>query len=550
MTWTTHRVVNQVPIITDINLYDTDLALQESICRLSDGIHKNELQRYGQILGTEHVRHQAEQANRYPPVPCLWDAQGHRQDQIEFHPAWHNLLALGFSHGLHCSAWSGRPHSHTGRAAHYLLHGQIEAGTLCPMTMSSAAIPLLRDDGRFDDFVRKLHSREYDERDLPWWQKTAAMVGMGLTEKQGGSDLRGTRTQAHKIDEPMKALPDGATARQYLLTGHKWFFSSPTSDAHLVLAKHDDVLSCFFVPRYRDDGSRNRVLIQRLKDKVGNRSNASAEVEFQDASAILVGEPGRGVAQLVDMASTTRLDCVLGSSALLRQAVVQAVHHARHRSAFGKPLIRHPLMQSVLADLVLESEAATMLSLHLAAAFDDDSPLALAYRRILTPAAKFWVCKRTIQAIAECMEVLGGNGYIENGPLARLYREAPVNSIWEGSGNVMCLDVLRAQAREPELADVLFSDLSRACRDDPTLVEHYRAVITLSQLDEPSRQAAARGLTSQLVLLTQAVLLRRHAPEPVADAFIMTRFGVRAGVMGTVAIQHDASELLDRAWPE
>lgn len=549
MTWTTHEVVNQVPVLNDINLYDTDFALRDCVRALSGHIHEADLQRYGQRLGTGYVRHQADLANRYPPVPRLWDAHGNRQNQIEFHPAWHGFLELGFSHGLQCSAWSGTPHSHIGRAAHYLLHGQIEAGSLCPMTMTSAAIPLLRNDPRFNDFVRKLHSRDYDARDIPWRQKNAAMVGMGLTEKQGGSDLRGTRTQAQKADVSTTALAEWGGSDHYLITGHKWFFSSPTSDAHLVLAAHDDVLSCFFVPRYRDDGSPNSVLVQRLKDKVGNRSNASAEVEFQDASGILVGEPGRGVAQLVEMASTTRLDCVLGSSALLRQAVVQAVHHARYRSVFGKPLIRHPLMQTVLADLVLESEAATTLSLYLAAAFDDDSSLSRAYRRILTPAAKFWVCKRTIQVIAECMEVLGGNGYIEEGPLAYLYREAPVNSIWEGSGNVMCLDVLRALAREPELAGVLFNDLSRACHDEVILSGPYREFVDLIQRDD-SREAAARGLTSQLVLLTQAVLLRRHAPQQVADAFIRTRFGARPGVIGSVTAGHDVQKLLSRALPE
>ena len=549
MTWTTHTVINQVPALRDVNLYDTDLALQEGVRRLTADRYQDELRRYGQLIGTDQARWQADQANRYPPVLQAWDAQGHRQDRVQFHPAWHSLLKTGFSHGLHCSAWSGRPHASVGRAAHYLLHGQIEAGTLCPMTMTSAAIPLLRGDRRFDALIQKMHSPDYDERDIPWIQKSSAMVGMGLTEKQGGSDLRGTLTQARTADISVTASQDGASGSHYLLTGHKWFFSSPTSDAHLVLAAHEQDLSCFFVSRWREDGTRNSIFIQRLKDKVGNRSNASAEVEFQDASGILIGEPGRGIALLVQMASYTRLDCVLGSSALLRQAVVQAVHHARYRSAFGKPLIQHPLMQTVLVDLALESEAASTLALSLAASFDEDNERALAYRRIVTPAAKFWVCKRTVQAVAECMEVLGGNGYVEDGPLARLYREAPVNSIWEGSGNVMCLDVLRALDRHPELAAVLVGDLAEVCRKDPVLDGPYNAFV--AALDQKGdNQGRARWLSAQLVLLVQAALLRRHAPQKVADAFVNSRFTGLSGVTGGMAVDDDATFLLNRAWPQ
>src|SRR5690606_20849450 len=313
----------------------------------------------------------------------------------------------------------------------------------------------------FDSVAPLLFSSQYDERDAPLSSKVSMMIGMGMTEKQGGSDLRSNTTRA-------VSLGPGGRGNLYRVTGHKWFFSSPTSDAHLVLAGHEDVFSCFYVPRWLDDGSRNTLHIQRLKNKLGNASNASAEVELQDATGILVGEPGRGIATLVDMASYTRLDCVLGSAALLRQGLVQALHHARHRMAFGQPLIQQPLMQSVLMDLVLESEAATVLALRLARAFDDgDDKLAQAYRRILTPAAKFWVCKRSIGALAECMEVWGGNGYMEDGPMARLYREAPVNSIWEGSGNVMCLDVLRALKRHPDLAQVLLSGLEQDCADEP-----------------------------------------------------------------------------------
>lgn len=544
----TQRANNQTPPMGEINLFETDQALQNYVHQLTQGRHDDALRRYGACLGTEQVRCQAELANRYPPVARIWDAQGVRQDHIEFHPAWHRLLELGFSHGLHCSAWSGHAHAHVGRAAHYLLHGQVEAGTLCPMTMTSAAIPLLRDDPRFAEFVTRMHSREYDESDIHWSHKRAVMAGMGLTEKQGGSDLSQTETVARPVSRNVAIAKDEGSG-SYRLTGHKWFFSSPMSDAHLVLARHDDMLSCFFVPRYRDDESRNAVHIQRLKDKVGNCSNASAEVEFQEAEGLLLGDAGRGVAQLVEMASFTRLDCVLGSTALLRQAVVQAMHHARHRRAFGRALIEQPLMRSVLIDLALESEAATALSLHLAHAFDAQTILAGAYRRILTPAAKFWVCKRAIQVVAECMEVLGGNGYIEIGPLARLYREAPVNSIWEGSGNIMCLDVLRALGRSPDLADELFRALQESCSQDAVLKVQCADVMTALGQNDEARQANARWLAAQLVLLVQAGLLRQHAPVEVADAFIASRFGRRPAVIGAHPAGAGANTLLDRAWP-
>lgn len=549
MGWITHQATNQTPPLGEVNLFDTDLALQDGVQQLSGNRYQADLTRYGQLMGTEQVRYQGELANRYPPTAQIWDAQGHRLDRIEFNPAWHRLLALGFSHGLHCSGWSGEPHAHVGRAAHYLLHGQVEAGTLCPMTMTCAAIPLLRNDPRFSAFVKKMMSREYDDTDRHWNQKSSVMVGMGLTEKQGGSDLAGTTTQAVPADRAIGRNGDPMSC-DYVLTGHKWFFSSPTSDAHLVLARHDDMLSCFFVPRYRDDASQNAVRILRLKDKVGNRSNASAEVEFHEAGGLLLGEAGRGVAQLVEMASYTRLDCVLGSSALLRQAVVQAVHHARHRSAFSRPLIQQPVMQTVLCDLMLESEAASILSLHLAHALDQETPLARAYRRILTPAAKFYVCKRAITMIAECMEVLGGNGYIETGPLARLYREAPVNSIWEGSGNVMCLDVLRALGRSKDLAATLWDDLRDGCRADPVLTPHVDDLMAGAGQDGDHREANARWLAAQLVLLVQAVLLRRYAPQSVADAFVATRFAYRPAIVGSRWPGKETNRLLSRAWPE
>ncbi|OWT60575.1 acyl-CoA dehydrogenase family protein [Candidimonas nitroreducens] len=539
----THEVSNQVPELGDYNLYSSDAVLRAAVQRAGAQGHDAALSHYGERLGRMQTRQWARDANRHAPELESYDARGYRVDRVHFHPHWHQFLRMAFAHGMHCSAWAEPgPGAHAARAASYLLHGQAEAGSLCPITMTSAAIPLLRKEPWFGQVQDQLYSRQYDERDLPLAAKTGMMVGMGLTEKQGGSDLRGTATTA----SPVAAAGRG---ERYLLRGHKWFFSSPTSDAHLVLARHGESLSCFYVPRWTDSGDKNRVEIQRLKDKLGNRSNASAEVEFRDAQGILVGTEGRGIATLIEMAAYTRLDCVLGSTALLRQALVQALHHARHRRAFGRALADQELMRCVLLDLAIESEAATVLALRLAAAFDGgDEPLQQAYRRILTPAAKFWVCKRTEQAVAECMEVCGGNGYIEDGPMPRLYREAPVNSIWEGSGNIMCLDVLRALKDSPEAAGKLLDELARDSAGEPLLTEAAQGLISLLRAGGSGLESAARHVARDLVLLVQAGLLRRHAPQAVADIFVRTRFGRAAGVFG-VGIPAVAEQgLLERAW--
>jgi len=544
--WSTHEVLNQVPDLGDYNLYGRDRILQEAVRREGGHWHEAELERYGEALGRRSLSELARQVNRHGPEPEIFDRQGHRTDAVRFYPGWHTFLAMGFEQRMHALPWSEpRPGAQVARAAAYLLHGQVEAGSLCPLTMTCAAIPLLSREPWFDALRPLLFSPHYDAADAPLEQKRSMMVGMGMTEKQGGSDLRAVST---------RAAPVGAGGRggDYRLTGHKWFFSSPMSDAHLVLATHEEQLSCFYVPRWRPDGTRNAVRIQRLKDKMGNRSNASAEVEFQDAHGVLVGEPDRGLSLLLEMASYTRLDCVLGSAALLRQATVQALHHAAHRSAFGRPLIEQPLMRSVLADLALESEAATLLAMRLARAYDEsDSGLDQAIRRILTPAAKFWVCKRTIEACAESMEVWGGNGYVEDGPMPRLLRESPVNSIWEGSGNVMCLDVLRALKRHPGLGRGLLDFLADEARGD-TLLE--AAVVELQALlDQPAPELerAARLVAQLFVLIFQAHLMRRHSVQPVADAFVRTRFSGRCGrVFGIPSGKSAAVAILQRAWQE
>lgn len=544
MSRTTHKVVNQVPPLADYNVYLSDTAMEQAVAREGASWHHDALSQYGAFLGRRETFALAHEVNRNKPELQAFDRNGRRVDRVQFYPGWHQFMRMAFMQGMHCSAWANpAPGSQVARAATYLLHGQLEAGSLCPLTMTSAAIPVLRDEAWFQSLAPHLFSLRYDQRDLPVSAKAGMMVGMGMTEKQGGSDLRSNTT---------RAVPDGAGGRGqwYRLTGHKWFFSSPMSDAHLVLARHNEQFSCFYVPRWGPDGHKNPIYIQRLKDKVGNLSNASVEVEFDDAMGMLVGQEGRGIATLVEMASYTRLDCVLGSAALLRQALVQALHHATYRSAFGKALIKQPLMQTVLTDLAIESEAATLLALRLARAFDAaDDPLEQAYRRILTPAAKFWICKRSIEAVAECMEVWGGNGYIEEGPMARLYREAPVNSIWEGSGNVMCLDVLRALEREPRLADALCTALLRDSADHPLLKRRVDQLLILLSSKSATIESAGRHVAQELVLLVQAGLLRRYAPDPVSAAFIQSRFEGHGGrVFGTFSAGPAAAGILTRAW--
>lgn len=548
MSWTTHEVLNQATPLQDYNLFATDTVLQEAVANEGADWHAESLARYGSLIGAESTIRLGELANRHAPELKTHDRSGHRTDEVEFHPAWFDMMSMLFAEGGHCSPWSmSRPGAHAARAATFFLHGQIEAGSLCPITMTFAAIPLLRDEpALFAQLKEKLFSLRYDGRDLPLEQKHAMTIGMGLSEKQGGSDLRSNTTVARRHG-------NGGRGESYSLVGHKWFFSAPTSDAHLVLARADEGLSCFYVPRWRSDGTRNEVRIQRLKQKLGNRSNASAEVEFCDAAGIMVGEPGRGIATAIKMAAYTRLDCVIGSAALMRQALVQAIHHARQRVAFGCPLIEQPLMRAVLIDLALESEAATRLALRLAGACErvGDNPLERAFWRIVTPAAKFWVCKRAIAVTAECMEVLGGNGYVEAGPLARLYREAPVNSIWEGSGNVICLDVLRGIGREAEAAQALIDFVKVQANKDTRLVSAAdEFVASLTQRD--TLEAEARWIVQQLILLVQAALMTNDAPPYVAEAFIANRIERCATVFGGATELLSAAQtdrLLERAWP-
>lgn len=547
----THAVVNQVAPLDDYSLYDTDLVLRQAVRREGAAACEPALHEHGAWLGRASTLAAGERANRCPPRWLGYDANGHRIDQVEFDPAWHALMSGIVARGLHSQAWlQPAPGAQAARAAAYLMQGQVEAGTLCPTTMTYAAVPLLQQEpaGVIDfaqHWLPALASHDYDAADAPLPGKRNALIGMGLTEKQGGSDLRAITTRAEPVAQ-------GGRGAAYLLTGHKWFFSVPHADAHLVLAHTDAGPGCFFVPRWTPDGPRNAVRIRRLKDKLGNRSNASGEVEFEQAWGMLMGEPGRGLALLLQMAATTRLDCVLGSAALLRQAVVQAAHHAVHRHAFGQALARQPLMLHLLADLALESEAATVLALRLARAVDErGQPASRALVRVGTPAAKLWVCKRAIAAIAECMEVWGGNGYVEAGPLARLYREAPVNSIWEGSGNIMALDVLRALQRDGDCLAALQDELDPArgayADFDRCWGDWQRQAARLT--GDAAGQAQARAMAAGLARLWQAALLIRHAPAAVADAFVASRLATPAGIAGEMPPGADAAAIVARAWP-
>jgi putative acyl-CoA dehydrogenase len=535
-----HTVRNQPPPLADYDLFTTDRALVDAVAREGGGWAADHLSEFGRALGQARTIELGFEANRSPPVLEAFDRFGHRRDVVGFHPAWHELLGLAVAEGLHTGPWNEpRPGAHVARAAGFYMLGQIEAGVQCPIAMTYGAVAVLRRAPELAvDWLPRLFSRRYDPSFRPAGEKLGALMGMGLTEKQGGSDLRSNATRAEPVDG----------GEVYRLVGHKWFFSAPMCDAFLVLAQAPRGLTCFFLPRWTPDGDVNAIRLQRLKDKLGNRANASGEVEFEGALAWRVGNEGHGIATIIEMAVYTRLDCVLGSAGLMRQAAAQALHHAAHRSAFGRPLVDQPLMANVLADLALETEAATALALRLARAFDRDDPTETALARLLTPVAKFWVCKRAPILAAEALEVLGGNGYVEDGPMPRLYREAPLNSIWEGSGNVIALDALRAVAREPATVETLETELSAAHGGDRRL-DLYVAD-TLQALRGELSEAEARGICENIALSLQGALLVRFAPTAVADGFCASRLAGASGrVLGTLPDSINASAIIDRATP-
>jgi len=553
----THEVFNQVSPFVNVNLFTCDTALREALEREGGAFATASLMELGAELGSGEMQELARQANEHPPVLKNFDRAGHRIDEIEFHPAWHKLMEQMIAAGAHASPWEGK-HPHHGaqvaRAARYILFGQVENGAQCPITMTYASVPALRQSpGLAARWLPKILSRVYDPSPLPIDEKRGALIGMGMTEKQGGSDLRANTTQAEVVSaDEIRALFGADSEPVYRLTGHKWFFSAPQCDAHLVLAQAGDAgLSCFLVPRFLPNGTRNQVRVQRLKEKLGNKSNASSEVEFTGAYGWLLGPLGRGVPTILEMGNHTRLDCVLGTAGIMRAALTQVLHHARRRSAFGKPLAEQPLMQNVLADLALESEAATVFAMRLARCFDHmDNPAEALLARLLTPAGKYWICKRGPGFGAEAMEVLGGSGYVEESSLARLYRELPVNSIWEGSGNVMCLDLLRALSKSGQALEVLAAELGEGSHADPEYVRFTSQLLA----DLPSAREdefGARQLAERIVLATQAGLLLRHAPAFVSSAFVASRLAREpGGAYGRLPAGTNCEAILQRALVE
>lgn len=538
----THEVQNQPKCMPAYNLWSSDYLLQQAIQQYGGGWGADALQTYGEVTGYELLE-QGDLANRHTPELRAFDRYGRRIDEVDFHPAYHTLMRSAMQNQVHSFPWNnqGKVGAHVVRAGLLYLHSQADAGTCCPITMTYAVVPALQHSPEIaKEWVPRLLAADYDERTLPADQKRACTIGMGMTEKQGGSDVRANTTQATLQD-------DGS----YRLVGHKFFFSAPMCDAHLVLAQTGQGVGCFLVPRVLPDGSMNAVRIQRLKDKLGDRSNASSEVEFNGALGYLVGQDGRGVATILDMVALTRLDCIVGTASLMRQALVQALNHTRQRSAFGRVLIDQPLMRNVLADLALESEAALALSMRVAAAVDaaprDEHEAALA--RITTAIAKYYICKRGPAVINEAQECLGGIGYVEENILPRLYRQAPLNSIWEGSGNVQCLDVLRALRREPEVRDALFLELQAA---EGLNNDYDRQLAWLMRAfeDQENLEARSRLVVERTAIALQAALLFKTAPREIAHTFCRARMGEERGI-ALGCLDSDAAKdlLIERAMP-
>jgi putative acyl-CoA dehydrogenase len=532
----THEVTNQPPPLPEYNLVLADPVLREGISRWGREQDRDELEALGALAGGNEARTWGDEADRNPPVLRTHSPQGERIDEVDFHPAWHRLLKTAVSYGLTAEPWTkpAGTGAHLRRAVGFVAWSQVEAGHGCPVSMTYAAVPVLAGNPDISAlWTPMLASRQYDFGLRSHALKSGAVAGMALTEKQGGSDLRSNTTSAMAV-----AGGPIAGGQTYRLTGHKWFCSAPMSDVFLVLAQTTAGPTCFLVPRVLDDGTRNSIALQRLKDKLGNRSNASAEIELDGTWAVRLGEEGRGIRTILDMVAATRLDCVLGSSATMRQGLVRAIHHTRYRSAFGSNLIDQPLMRNVLMDLALESEAATTLGLRLAAAVDEGDT---AFSRMAVAVGKFWVCKRTAPMVAEALECLGGNGLVEENGLARLYREAAVNSIWEGSGNVVALDVLRALTREPAAVAAFCAELDLVRGADPRLDVAIRGATSAMQAasssaDPSAAQWGARGLVEQLAITLQACLLTRFAPAYVSESFVASRLGGAHGhTFGTLA---------------
>lgn len=541
----THEVVNQPPALENYNLYDEDIALQEAVKREGAGDAQSDLKTYGALAGNAGTIDLGFRANSNKPVFNTHDRFGHRIDEVDFHPSYHELMSIAFENGLHSSPWTNPGKgAHVTRAAKYYMHSQVEAAHCCPVTMTFAAIPSIRKQPELATlWESRVLANSYDARNVPDTEKSSVTIGMAMTEKQGGSDVRANSTLAHPIGNK-------GPGQAYELVGHKWFVSAPMCDAFLVLAQAPGGLSCFLMPRWRPDGTKNPWQIQRLKNKMGNVANASSEVELRGAMAWMIGEEGRGVPTIIEMVAMTRFDCMIGSSAGMRQAVAQATHHCRHRSAFGSRLSDQPLMQNVLADLALENEAALAYTLRIARALDNqDQEHERLLARLATPVGKYWICKRAPNHAYESMECIGGSGVMEDCIMPRLFRESPVNAIWEGSGNVQCLDTLRAIQKEPETLDAFFHEAAEAKGADRRF-DQFLAQLQNDFADISDFQYRARNLVDRMALAMQASLFLRNGDKAVADAFCASRLESNGGMnYGNLPSGTDAAAIIKRATP-
>lgn len=542
----THDIFNQVPPFENFNAFEIDRPLQDALCREGAKWAQSKISAFGELVGSDHVIQLGHLANYHAPELVAFDRYGHRIDEVEYHPAYHELMTLGKQHQVHSIAWTeNRPGSHVAHAALIYLLTQAEAGVCCPLAMAYAAIPTLkRQPDIAAQWENALLANEYDHRCIPAVEKKGVTIGMAMTEKQGGSDVRANTTQA-------KPTAESGPGKSYLLTGHKWFCSAPMSDAFCTIAVSEKGLSCFLVPRWLPDGSRNRFFIQRLKRKLGNQSNASGEIEYQDTWGRMVGEEGQGVQTIIDMVQHTRLDAAASGAGLMRSALCQAIHHTTYRTAFNKRLVDQSLMRNVLSDLALEVEAATILFMRVARAYDEaqhDASAAL-FQRLATAVTKFWINKRAPSLIYEAMECHGGMGYIEESVMPRLYREAPLNSIWEGSGNVICLDVLRAIKHSPECLEVFFSEIEGAQGNNryfDSSLDSLKRLLAKKSFEE----VRARSICEKMALLLQSALLIQHSLPQVADTFCLTRLGDEWGkVYGSMPSDTNFDLIIKRAFP-
>ncbi len=540
----THTVRNQPPPFEDVNWWSSDVALCEATRREGGEWAEPRLQEFGRRVGSAEVIAWGFEANRHKPELVTFDRYGQRVDEVRYHPSYHALMRLAIEAGMHSVAWTSERGGHVAHAAFEYMMGQAEPGVCCPLSMTYAVVPALRHQSDLADvWVPKLTAKSYDPRACPVERKLGATMGMAMTEKQGGSDVRANTTKAH-------AIGDGGPGGEYELVGHKWFCSAPMSDAFLTLAQAPGGLSCFMVPRWRPDGTRNPFFIQRLKDKLGDHANASSEIEYAGTWAVLVGEEGRGVRTIIEMVQHTRLDCVVSAAAIMRQAVANACWHTSHRSAFGKVLIEQPLMKAVLADMALESEAATATAMRIARSFDEGAAGdegARLFSRLATPVSKYWLNKRAPELVYEALECHGGAGFIEEGVMARVFRQSPLNSIWEGSGNVICLDVLRAMGREPACVEALLGEITAGLGQDRRF-DQYVARLR-DRFSKSIEETDARKLCESLGLALQGSLLVRHGPAAVADAFCAGRLGETGACYGTLPAGVDVDALIERARP-